>query len=602
MNKAKLLTFFLCLLVLSFSKAKPSMAFVFNDSPAIEAALDQCNANTSLAALTIEGCYEGLQMMTSKMPQRNRNFSNTQNCITTLNRLNFSQISTAQFQRCDDKWTHIYFRQGCKEATTTYLNSFDIVAFCTNIGGERKTAPVFQRSNIQNNRTSLTATQQSVLNNALADIQRTPPQNNTINNTAQTQGKKIQPRKTTKTVAVAPKTPETKQTTKPETNIKKELPPTKKTAPKEQEKNAVVSKTTKTKVDPKTQTKTAEKTIKSVQKVDQTKTETTTKVVTPTPDTKSVSPKEFYAKTLENKPDTNTPATLAPSVPLAFQVPQAPPPNKDAFASVTNVGLAQSNNQDNSLIVPFKQTTPQVNTNSTTPTAPKEETRPLAPQNTEQTNTKTQEHSMFEDAIPQSIGGMPTTGGVKEARVESKHAQLIPNPFASSTISTQNPTSIKDTPVPIDNKNIQGLSDDGNKQAISTLETPQIGVATNATTPKSEEPKAQQKKPESFPPTGLQLSQPQNLEQKKSTNNTSTQQLPQGANQTGQFGIPGFFSNIDQTQVLPPNETSPKGSAESLALNTNSTLQESIDIPQTLTQNAPAPPSSEEQNYRPDPR
>ena len=104
-------------------------------SAAFNACVATCSENTSLALVTRTGCLEGCESARNTFPMTDRAYSARQECLDVL--LEHKVNKDAQIMKlqrmCDDKWTHVHNRKGCRMAAEAFYAALTPHSVCGNM-------------------------------------------------------------------------------------------------------------------------------------------------------------------------------------------------------------------------------------------------------------------------------------------------------------------------------------------------------------------------------------------------------------------------------------------------------------------------------------
>ncbi len=91
-------------------------------SLAYEACLERCNEQSSLGALTREGCFKGCAESRRRVEFRDKVFTSRQECFDALYavELNRDLIIEDHQAWCKKQWSHLYKRRGCEDAVAVF--------------------------------------------------------------------------------------------------------------------------------------------------------------------------------------------------------------------------------------------------------------------------------------------------------------------------------------------------------------------------------------------------------------------------------------------------------------------------------------------------
>ncbi len=124
---------------------------------AYDACLARCNENSSLGAVTREGCFKGCAEVRRRVNLRDEDFASRQECSDALREVDINRDLYIEDMRrwCDSQWEHLHKRKGCYDAVAVFYNNLTEASVC---GGGYAQPPNYTQAQQYDRATGATAT------------------------------------------------------------------------------------------------------------------------------------------------------------------------------------------------------------------------------------------------------------------------------------------------------------------------------------------------------------------------------------------------------------------------------------------------------------
>lgn len=95
-------------------------AFRVDERVLYEACLERCRRDDELARMTVKGCVPGCDMARENFVLYDSVFTSEAQCRDAVERYAVEEQTQVMKSRCDERFSHLYHRKGCKDAADAY--------------------------------------------------------------------------------------------------------------------------------------------------------------------------------------------------------------------------------------------------------------------------------------------------------------------------------------------------------------------------------------------------------------------------------------------------------------------------------------------------